>query len=177
MRFEKYSASAFELARLGDENALRDLLIEAQPDIRRYAKRNCFSADIDDAVQETLWVLSKRIGTVKMLASLPAWLFTIAKRECYRMAQRSKANSIVHHAEDIHEYQDDILLSSKPEHELRYDLTRAIHSLPDHYKHIVLLRDVEGMAIEEIAHRLGKSRDSVKGQLYRARMLVREHLI
>lgn len=167
-------AIVFEQAKVGNEAAIAQLLSFAQPDVRRFAKRTCGAADIDDAVQETLLLLSRRIGTIKMLAALPAWLFTVVKRECLRVARKSGAFD---KTEDIAIYESDIQLSSKPENELRVDLIRAIHALPEHHRHVILLRDVEGMSIEEMADHLGRSRDSIKAQLYRARLLVREYLI
>lgn len=173
----RYDVNIFEKARAGDEQALNALIIATQPDIRRYAKRSCSAADIDDAVQETLWLLAKRVGTVNMLTSLPAWLFTVVRRECFRVAQRTMGDALLKSAEDIHGYEDDLQLSNKPTNELRVDLIRAIQALPDNYRYVVLLRDIEGLSIEEIANKLNRSRESVKAQLYRARLLIRERLV
>jgi RNA polymerase sigma factor (sigma-70 family) len=170
----RYDPHIFELARAGDEAAINKLVLATQPDIRRYAKLSCAAVNVDDAVQETLWLLSKRIGTIKMLASLPAWLFTVVKRECFRVAQKAH---LLKAAEDIDAFADDLLLSHRPEHELRLDLTHALQSLPEHYRHVVLLRDINGMTIEEIADELNRSRESIKAQLHRARLLIREYLI
>ncbi|RSD30565.1 sigma-70 family RNA polymerase sigma factor [Vibrio pectenicida] len=177
MQAEKYDAEIFASARLGDANALNELLTKTQPDIRRYAKRSCASSDIDDAVQETLWILSRRIGAVKVLTSLPAWLFTIVRRECARVAQRTKSESFIRQAEDISDWENDEQLAHQSQFELSCDLTTAIQSLPEHYRHVVLLRDMKGMSIEEIANQLGRSRESIKGQLYRTRLLIREYLL
>ncbi|RTM09708.1 MAG: isoprenylcysteine carboxyl methyltransferase [Hyphomicrobiales bacterium] len=51
---------------------------------------------------------------------------------------------------------------------MRLNLTRAIESLPEHYRQIVLLRDVEELTINEIAQSL--SREAVKGRRHRARI-------
>ena len=68
-----------EAARCGDEKALVLLIAAAQPDVRRYAARNCRVSDIDDAVQETLLLLYRRIGTLRAVTSFSAWLFSIAE--------------------------------------------------------------------------------------------------
>ena len=47
---------------------------------------------------------------------------------------------------------------------------------PEHYREVVLLRDVEELTINEIAERLGRTREAVKGNLHRARLLLREYL-
>ena len=162
----------FEQAKLGDENALSLLLEKTQPDIRRYAKRTCRSGDIDDAVQETLLLLYRRVGTVKFIGALPSWLFTVVRRECIRMMHHQDK----HDSENIDDYQDDAVLTRKSEAALRVDLAQAIHFLPANYRHVIILRDLAGMSVEEIADHLSLSRGSVKAQLHRARIKIREYL-
>lgn len=53
----------------------------------------------------------------------------------------------------------------------------AIQSLPDHYREVVLLRDIEELSIDEIAGVLGLSRESVKARIHRARLMIREYLV
>ena len=83
--------SLIEAARGGDADALVSLIAIAQPDIRRYAARNCRAADIDDAVQETLLLLYRRVGTLRAVSSFSAWLFAVARRACLRLLRRSAA--------------------------------------------------------------------------------------
>ena len=64
-----------------------------------------------------------------------------------------------------------------PKPELRIDIARAIQSLPEHYREIVVMRDLEELTIDEIAGRLGSTRETVKARLHRARALLREYLI
>ncbi len=158
-------------ASAGDREALVHLLKAAQPDIRRFARRTCRTAnDVDDAVQEALWLLTRRIGTLHAISSFSAWLFTIVRRECLRLARR------VHLAEDW-DAREVELFASRPEPELRLDLADAIQSLPQHYRAVILLRDVEEQTIGEIASALGLTREAVKARLHRARGLVREYLL
>src|SRR5688500_18193704 len=78
-----------EAARGGDTEALVSLIAAAQPDIRRYAARNCRAADIDDAVQETLLLLYRRLGTLRAVTSFSAWLLAVARRACLRLLRRA----------------------------------------------------------------------------------------
>ncbi|MGH6709094.1 MAG: sigma factor-like helix-turn-helix DNA-binding protein [Bradyrhizobium sp.] len=55
--------------------------------------------------------------------------------------------------------------------------SRAIQSLPDHYREVILLRDIEEFSIDEIAGVLDLSRESVKARIHRARIMIREYLI
>ena len=60
--------------------------------------------------------------------------------------------------------------------ELRQQLDEAIRSLPDIYRSVVLLRDVEELSTGETAEILEVSEDVVKTRLHRARMALRKML-
>jgi RNA polymerase sigma factor (sigma-70 family) len=160
-----------EAARGGDTEALVSLIAAAQPDIRRYAARNCRAADIDDAVQETLLLLYRRVGTLRAVTSFSAWLFAVARRACLRLLRRAMGTPATP-ADDA----DTRLAHLAPE-DIRIDLSRAIQSLPNHYREVILLRDIEELSIDEIAGVLGLTRESVKARIHRARLMIREYLI
>jgi RNA polymerase sigma factor (sigma-70 family) len=170
-RASRCDPGLIEAARGGDENALVSLIAAAQPDVRRYAARNCRAADIDDAVQETLLLLYRRVGTLRVATSFSAWLFAVARRACYRLLRMS--DGVPDSPSDDAAAR---LAHLRPE-DLRIDLSRAIQSLPDHYREVILLRDIEELSIDEIAAVLDLTRESVKARIHRARMLIREYLI
>jgi RNA polymerase sigma-70 factor (ECF subfamily) len=159
-----------EAARSGDADALVLLIAAAQPDIRRYAARNCRAADIDDAVQETLLLLYRRVGTLRAVTSFSAWLFAVARRACLRLLRRSA--EVADASADV-----EMRLAHLAPEDIRIDLSRAIQSLPDHYREVILLRDIEELSIDEIAGVLGLTRESVKARIHRARLMIREYLI
>src|SRR5258708_29148627 len=78
-----------DAARCGDEKPLLSLISAAQPDVRRYAARNGGGARIDEAVQETLLLLYRRIGTLRAVTSFSAWLFAVARRARHRLLRLS----------------------------------------------------------------------------------------
>ena len=164
------SPNLFEAARLGDPDAIARLLETAQPDIRRYARATCrSSADAEDATQEALWILFRHVGTIRSLLALSAWLFSVVRRECLRLARKAGLAPVVDESEAE-------LLLSRPESDLRLDLAAAFEALPPHYRDVALMRDVKEMTIDEIAIALGASRQAVKARLHRARALMREYL-
>ena len=163
------SEALVQQAIAGDERSLVSLLEAARPDIKRYARTTCHASDIDDAVQEALWLLYRRIGTLRVASAFSAWIFAIVRRECLRLA-RAMGGPIQPEAEGSFP-----ILSQTPE-VMRLDLARAIQSLPEHYRAVVLMRDMEQRTIGEIAEALRESREAVKARLHRARVLVREYL-
>ena len=171
MSAAEISPNLFEAARLGDIRAIACLLETAQPDIRRYAPATCrSSADAEDATQEALWILFRRVGTIHSLLAFSAWLFSVVRRECLRLARRAGLVPAV----DESEVEAALLL--RPEADLRLDVAAAFEALPPHYLDVALMRDVEEMTIDEIAAALGATRQTVKARLHRARALMREYL-
>jgi RNA polymerase sigma-70 factor (ECF subfamily) len=84
-----FSPEMIRSAMDGDQTAIESLLAVAQPDIRRYALYYCVNReDAEDAAQETLWKLYRRIGALRAVVALPAWLMAIVRRECARLAGR-----------------------------------------------------------------------------------------
>jgi RNA polymerase sigma-70 factor (ECF subfamily) len=165
------SPNLFEAARLGDPQAIARLLETAQPDIRRYARATCrSSADAEDAAQEALWILFRRVGTIRSLLALSAWLFSVVRRECLRLARKAGL------APAVGDSEAEAALLARPEADLRLDVAAAFEALPPHYREVALMRDVKEMTIDDIAQALGASRQSVKARLHRARALMREYL-
>ena len=158
-------------SQLGDSVAIARLLAVCQADARRYAQRHCHASDIDDAVQESLIAISRKVKGLKAAAAFSSWLFTIIRRECRRLERMMFK----------HEPLDDDLaeqpVALRTDDMLRIDLARALESLPAHYLEVVLLRDFEELTIAEIAERLGEQPGAVKSRLHRARELVREYML
>ena len=170
-RTGRWPPGLVDAARCGDEKALLSLISAAQPDVRRYAARNCRAADIDDAVQETLLLLYRRLGTLRAVTSFSAWLFAVARRACLRLLRRSTGMA------DASADEVEMRLAHLAPEDVRIDLSRAIQSLPDHYREVILMRDIEELSIDEIAGVLGLTRESVKARIHRARLMIREYLI
>ena len=105
------------------------------------------------------------------MTSFSAWIFAVARRACLRLLRMS-----VGIPEIPVDGAEARLAHLRPE-DLRIDLSRAIQSLPEHYREVILLRDIEEFSIDEIAEALGLTRESVKARIHRARMLIREYLV
>jgi RNA polymerase sigma factor (sigma-70 family) len=152
-----------QAAMAGDQHAVVSLLTIVQPDIRRFARAQCrTSSDADDAVQEALWLLYRRIGMLRVAGALSAWLFTVVRHACLRLA-----SSAFHKTLALEDYENDLKFAFVPTADLRIDVAAAISSLPPHYREII---------IDEIALSLSLSREAIKARLHRARILLREYL-
>lgn len=164
------STDLIVVAQSGDALALTRLLAVCQADARRYARRHCHASDVDDAVQESLLAISRKVSGLKAAAAFSSWLFVVIKRECRRLG---RALLLI---EPLDEAVMERQLAARSDEALRVDLAKALESLPPHYLEVVLLRDFEELTIAEMAERLNEPPGAIKSRLHRARELVREYL-
>lgn len=165
-----HNPALIEAAREGDESALVRLLESSQPDLRRIAATQCASsADAEDAVQESMWQVYRRIGALRTVGSYTAWVFSIIRRECQRLMRQMQGHVELPDA-------DSAMFAYYATPGLRIDLAAAIQSLPDKYREAIVLRDFEECSITEIAHSLRLTRAAVKSRIHRGREMIREYL-
>ncbi len=157
-------------AQAGNADALNKVLECSRQDLRRYAEFHCIVNDVEDAVQETLLVASNRMGKLRSIDKFSSWLFRIVKRECNRMRRgwRLVTNHVID--ETIEPYETPAPL------EWRHQVAKMMAVIPSQYRTILLLRDVEGLELKELAQRLNLSLPATKSRLHRARILAREQL-
>jgi RNA polymerase sigma factor (sigma-70 family) len=159
-------------AQAGDSRSIALLLARSQPDIRRYARHSCKTAsDVDEAVQEVLILTYRKIASLRAVGAFSAWLMSMVRRVCWRLAR-----AVFRKALPMDGLSDSSLFATRDDQDLRLDLVKAIQSLPEHYRLIILMRDVEELTIDEIGQALALSREAVKGRLHRARGLMQEYL-
>lgn len=170
--------SLLDRARQGDRAALEELLAQQAPAIYRFSLRMCRNtADAEDTLQDTLLSIASHLGEFAGRASLSSWVFALTRSACARRRRGLKNRP----AESI----DDAppLRSARPspeahagQHELTEALTASLEQLPEAYREVLLLRDVEGLSAIEAAETLGVSVDALKSRLHRARQALREAL-
>ncbi len=169
----KVDATTLSAARAGDPVAMNALLAGLRPDIRRYAAYQCGRATaIDDVVQETLIIVNRRIGSINNLAAFGAWLAKVVTRLCLLPALQ-----LIRATESLVHIENSVDFSTRPTDELRIDVARAIESLPEQYRVVIVMRDFEELTIGEMAEKPVLTREATKSRLHRARAMVREYLI
>lgn len=156
-------------ARAGDSGALTELLNVCQPELRRYAQRHCASGDVDDAVQDALWIVHQRFRALRFAVALSGWLFQVVRRICWHMNRKASRflpldDSVVSDRENVNTLHK------------RLDLRRVLSELDATHREVLLLRDFYGYSSEETAERLGISIEATKSRLHRARSNMRRAL-
>lgn len=177
----------------GDTGALEALMKRHSERIYRLAygiARN--HADAEEIVQDVFLTLVRKGGGFEGHAALTTWMYRVTTNTALnkrRGKRRDVEVSLEEHLptfkEDGHRDGDRSYLladwSGMPEErfasaEVRTILGQAIDALPDHYRAVLILRDVEELSNEEVASIVDDSVGSVKSRLHRARMALREQL-
>lgn len=162
-------------AQRGDPEAISAIVHGAHPHVRRFAQHLCASsADAEDAAQEALITLYRKIGTLNATAALASWMFRIVRNECLR-----RARYVFDRGPQIVDATPEIVASAEDEVLRRLDadrLTQAISALPDLQRRVLIMRDVLGYPGRATADALGLSTAAMKSQLHRARAAIRHDL-
>ncbi len=160
--------------------------------IFNYSRLMCgHREDAEEVAQETLLKVFESFDQLRDPASVRAWVFRIAKNACLMKRRRSiyaperelsldefmpsssgAGGQIKIEIADWSQLPEDQALRS----ELRRSLEEAIAEMPEIYRSVMLLRDVEELSTEETAQILNVSADAVKTRLHRARLFARKKL-
>jgi RNA polymerase sigma-70 factor (ECF subfamily) len=160
------------VAGTGDERAFRELYRRHTPALHQLVLRMLggVAPDAEDVVQEA-WVRAVRqLAKFRWESSLRTWLTAIGlnlARETLRKRARTRTEEI----------DERLGLSARPVRDAeRIDLERAIARLPNGYRAVLVLHDVEGFTHEEISRQLQIAVGTSKSQLFDARRAVRSLL-
>jgi RNA polymerase sigma-70 factor (ECF subfamily) len=140
-----------------------------------------------DVVQEALLSVWNKIGSFEGRSSLTSWLYRVTANAALMRLRKEKRHqmdiSIDSDKEDA-AYRPLQLEDTRPlpsgalqGDELKAQIQAAIDRLPEPYRSVVLLKDVEEFSLEEIAELTHASIAAVKSRLHRARLTLRETLL
>ncbi|MCX4545785.1 RNA polymerase sigma factor [Streptomyces sp. NBC_01565] len=157
----------------GDIDSLTALVSGSYPNVRRFAQSLCATPqDAEDAAQEALIILYRKIGMLRASGALASWMFRIVRNECLR-----RARTMLH---DPPRPQDTIAVESAEEEVLRRleaeRVAAAVAALPDDQRRVLVMRDLQGYSGRMTADALGLSTAAMKSRLHRARATVRSAL-
>jgi len=177
----------------GDHGALEILMERYASRVYRLAHGITRNApDAEEVVQDVFLKLFRVIDAFEGRSALGTWIYRIATNEALNKRRGKRREVEVPIEEHLPSFQADghregdraFLLSdwsASPElatltAETRARVRAAIDALPDNYRVVLLLRDLEELSNDEAAEVLGEPVSSVKSRLHRARMALREML-
>jgi RNA polymerase sigma factor (sigma-70 family) len=157
-------------AQQGDPRAIATLLDGSHAHVQRFAHILCATPeDAEDATQEALIVLYRKIGTLRATAALASWMFQIVRNECIRKTRVVFPKAPLPTTEASAE---DVALA-------RLEMERivgCVAGLPPEQRAVLVLRDIQGLSGAATAQTLGLSRAAMKSRLHRGREALRARL-
>tara|TARA_B100001287_G_scaffold45462_1_gene34502 strand:- start:1262 stop:1861 length:600 start_codon:yes stop_codon:yes gene_type:complete len=169
----------------GDENAYVELVNRYKDKLTNFVfyflKDEEHSEDI---VQETFIRLYEKKHYYKEIAKFSTWIYTIA-RNLANTELRKKSRTKIMYLSQMSNYKKDYdLKSSDPELNknienefLMKEIHAAIDKLPENYKSVIILRDIQGLDYEQISNIIGVPLGTVKSRINRARLQLQVDLM
>jgi RNA polymerase sigma factor (sigma-70 family) len=165
------SEQVISAAQQGNPRAIATLVCGSHTHVQRFARTLCSTPeDAEDAAQEALIVLYRKIGTLRAAAALASWMFQIVRNECIRRSRVAFRKPIS--AAMVEPSAEDAALA-------RLEIERIVDSiagLPPEQRAVLVLRDIQGLSGAATAQALGLSRAAMKSRLHRGRETLRSRL-
>ena len=176
-----------QAAQHGDKHAFAQLVERYEQRVYNLARKMMRDPqDAEDVLQETFLSVYRNLGNFHGDSSFSTWLYRIATNASLMKIRARKeptlsldepiesedSNSLPREIVDWAITPEEALLNG----ETRGQMDAAITALPETLRAVFVLRDIEGLSVQETADVLNISVPNVKTRLHRARLLLREML-
>lgn len=167
---------------IGGEKALYEVLMRRYNQTLYRAVRSYLHSreDVEDAMQEAYLKAYAKLEQYKGEAAFSTWLVRIGINEALQRLRREKrANGADMDADQLQQLPDRVQMTPEQmamAEENRKQLEAAIDGLPEAYRSVYMLREVEEMSVAEVAESLELSEANVKVRLHRAKVMLKQAL-
>lgn len=174
-----------------NEEAFTELVNRYSDKVYRLAYRITGNPDdAEEVLQEVFIILIEKLGTFRQEARFSTWLYRVAANASYMFIRGGKKNKESQVSiDDYKPYNDQGVLQGVQDNDwtdipdykvLSLEgaeiIEKAINELPEEYRIVFHMKDVEGMTSKEIAKVLNLSLPAVKSRVLRARLFLRDKL-
>lgn len=172
----------------GDERAFTQLVKRYEQTVWGFAYKLCRDHEkTEESFQDTFINVFRKIDQFDSRSKFSTWLYTIVANNCLMHRRKRKLEGILESFDDAPDVDDpsiqkklaawgDSPIDTVMNNELRQRMDDAILQLPDEYKAVFVLRDLEDRSAEETAKILKLSVPAVKSRLRRSRIFLRHQL-
>ena len=140
-------------------------------------------ADVEDLMQETYINAYISLGKFENRSSFKTWIVRIMLNQCYRkkhkasfINERPLENEFREGSSTMFHHQDKDVSKMAQNKELKQVLEKAIHQIPEDYRMVFTLRELNGMNVRETSEALHISEDNVKVRFHRSKELLRNEI-
>jgi RNA polymerase sigma-70 factor (ECF subfamily) len=182
-------AALIALALEGNQAAVRAIVRRHNSRLHRVARSVVRDqAEAEDVVQEAYLRAFSNLSSFRGASSLSTWLTRITLNEALGRVRRRSLTMVASPADlDVVRNEDAVALlpfgrppptpeAMLEERQLRDLLDKAVRELPEPFRCVFVLRNVDDLSIDDIARRLSLKPQTVKTRLHRARRLLKDAL-
>ena len=172
--------------RKGDHAAFSELISRYSEKAHNLAMRFTRNQeDAEEVLQDVFITVYNKIDGFKGESAFSSWLYRITVNTSFMKLRKRKQTAAVS-LEEITPSVKESWVANRSDaadvnylysrHELRAELDEAIQRLPEEYRIIFMLRDVDGLSNQEVGEILNISVPAVKSRLHRSRLMLRKRL-
>jgi RNA polymerase sigma-70 factor (ECF subfamily) len=170
----------------GEQPAFSELLTRYTEKVNNLALRITRNQeDTEEILQDVFVTVFKKIDRFEGKSAFSSWLYRITVNTAFMKLRKRKQTQAVS-LDDVGDMAQESFSGKRSDtsdvnfissrHELRSQLDQAIENLPEEYKAIFILRDVDGLSNQEVGEILNISVPAVKSRLHRSRLMLRKKL-
>lgn len=165
-----------------DEAAFEELIRQYEKKVYTLCFRMCGnSEDAEEAAQDAFLALWRGIDRFRQESSLSTWIYRLATNACIDTLRRRKKQSGSVSLDDEELFVDAVDTSPQPQETVEHReaqklLQQGLSSLPEEYRKVLILREIEGLSYTEIAESASLELGTVKSRISRGRSLLRNFL-
>jgi RNA polymerase sigma-70 factor (ECF subfamily) len=164
-----------------------------RPQLMHYLSRLVGEAEAEDLVQEVFIKVNRALANFRGDSTLSTWLYRIATHTAYDRRRSPAFQQLEQNEQAVDLLGDDMvevnicdaftgdqappIEQQYVKKELSACVLNRLDALPESYRTVLVLSDMEGLSNKEIAQILGVTLDTVKIRIHRARAMLREQIL
>ena len=172
--------------RSGDQRSFEELVSRYSEKAFSLASRMCRnSQDAEEVLQDVFVTVYRKIEGFEGKSSFSSWLYRVTVNSCLMKLRKKKQDRSVLMEDTVTRDEHSLLLRTTEDQntdqaalrrQVSDALESAIRKLPDEYRPVFILRDIDGLTSREVGKILGLSVPAVKSRLHRSRLMLRRRL-
>lgn len=171
----------------GNEEAFETLITRYESRVFNLAMRFTRNQeDAEEVIQDVFTTIYRKLDSFQGKSAFSSWLYRIVVNASFMKLRKRKTQQTVS-VEDLtpqvreQVYESDVFIDRRSDtlaynREIRETLFDAIAKLPEQYRAVFVLRDIDGLSNQEVAEILELSIPAVKSRLHRSRLMLRRKL-
>lgn len=142
--------------------------------------------DAEEVLQDVFVTVYTKLKNFEGKSSFSSWLYRITVNAAFMKLRKRKQSSRVTNIDDLSSFDRDRVQNLSADtklvdeataiRELNVSLWEAINRLPEEYRPVFVLRDVDGLSTKQVGKILNLTQPAVKSRLHRSRMILRKRL-